>query len=180
MKSSTAAPTTMSFASVVKIQPKINQTILDNKDSLCENSYLSELKAFEFLELKKKDQIISEKELSLLFPRKKVPDAIFKSKRGNIAIEVKRIKNMVHKDTVQNALNKVHADMASFFSIKEVHLIFQTREEGQRDKICCVLRDVHGIIKKQYKVFPYELEYGSKLFVHVQKVKDDVFKNIGF
>ena len=53
----------------------------------------------------------------------------------------------MHKDTVYNALEKVHADLANSFDLKEVHIVFQTRENGVRDKVNCVSKDVHGIIK---------------------------------
>lgn len=178
----TQPSTTMSFAAVVKKAP-----IKENENSkcfevrsLCTNSDYSEILAFEYLGFKPKDQIASEKALSMLYPRRKVPDAIFKTKNGNVAVEVKRVKNVMHKDTVINALEKVHADLALFFNLKEVHVVFQTREKGTRDKVHCVLRDVHGIVKKTCKTVPYSLVSGVKLTVHVQKVGEEPFRNIGF
>ena len=174
-------PTTMSFAAVVKANPEKNNMYKVYKPvNLCSNSEYSERLAFEFLGFKPNDRIATEKALSALYPKRKVPDAIFKSKRGNIAVEVKRIKNVMHKDTVNNALEKVHADLATKFNLKEVHVVFQTRENGQRDKVSCVLRDAHGIIKKICTTIPYTLKSGVKLVVHVQKVGEDPFKNIGF
>ncbi len=175
------APTTMSFAAAVKEKPK-NECCKTPHElrSLCTNSDYSERLAFQFLGFKPGDQIATERVLSALYPRRKVPDAIFKSKRGNVAVEVKRVKNVMHKDTVNNALEKVHSDLANFFNLKEAHVVFQTRENGQRDKVPCVLRDVHGIIKKTYTSFPYMLKSGVKLVVHVQKVGEGPFKNIGF
>ena len=169
--------TTMSFASVVKAPPRVETMKLR---TLCSNSDYSERLAFEFLGFKPKDQIASERALSVLFPKKKVPDAIFKSIRGNIAVEVKRVKNAMHKDTVYNALEKVHSELANSFDLKEVHIVFQTRENGMRDKVNCVSRDVHGIIKKTCTINPYILESGVRLFIHVQKVGETPFKNIGF
>lgn len=169
--------TTMSFAAVVKAPPKVNSM---NPRTLCRNSDYSERLAFEFLGFKPKDQIASERALSALFPKKKVPDAIFKSKCGNVAVEVKRVKNVMHKDTVYNALEKVHAGLTHLFELKEVHIVFQTRENGVRDKVNCVSRDVHGIIKKARATNPYILDYGVKLIVHVQKVGEIPFKNIGY
>lgn len=169
--------TTMSFAAVVKAPPMVDTM---KPRTLCSNSDYSERLAFAFLGFKPKDQIASERALSLLFPKKKVPDAIFKSKRGNVAVEVKRIKNVMHKDTVNNALEKVHSELANSFDLKEVHIVFQTRENGTRDKVNCVSRDVHGIIKKTFTSTPYTLESGVKLFVHVQKVDETPFKNIGY
>ena len=72
--------TTMSFASVVKAPPRVDTMKLR---TLCNNSDYSERLAFEFLGFKPKDQIASERALSALFPNRKVPDAIFKSKCGN-------------------------------------------------------------------------------------------------
>ena len=86
----------------------------------------------------------------------------------------------MHKDTVYNALEKMHSELANSFDLKEVHIVFQTRENGMRDKVNCVSRDVHGIIKKTYTTNPYTLESGVKLFVHVQKVGETPFKNIGY
>lgn len=169
--------TTMSFAAVVKAPPRVDNMKLR---TLCSNSDYSERLAFEFLGFKPNDQIASERALSALFPKRKVPDAIFKSKRGNVAVEVKRVKNVMHKDTVYNALEKVHADLAHSFDLKEVHIVFQTRENGVRDKVNCVSKDVHGIIKKTCATDPYVLTSGVKLIVHVQKVGEVPFKNIGY
>jgi hypothetical protein len=175
-------PTTMSFAAAVKANSNKNECCKTTYElrSLCTNSDYSERLAFQFLGFKPGDQIATERALSALYPKRKVPDAIFNSKRGNVAVEVKRVKNVIHKDTVNNALEKVHADLANCFNLKEVHVVFQTRENGQRDKVPCVLRDVHGIIKKTYTSFPYMLKSGVKLIVHVQKVGEGPFQNIGF
>ncbi len=148
--------------------------------SLCDNSFASELFAFKKLGFAKSNQVADEKILSALYYRQRVPDSIFSSNDGNVAVEVKRVKNVMHKDTVMNALSKMHDKIVSDFDIKIFHLVFLTRESGKRDNVNCVIRDVHGIMKKHIDTVPYKLNSGPRVFVHVIKADSEVFKNIGF
>tara|TARA_B100001057_G_C22371971_1_gene765000 strand:- start:153 stop:608 length:456 start_codon:yes stop_codon:yes gene_type:complete len=148
--------------------------------SLCCNSFPSEVLAFKKLGFARVNQVADEQKLSTIYPRQKVPDSIFSTTDGNVAVEVKRIKNVMHKDTVLNALSKVHHKIVQDFNIKVFHIVFLTRETGKRDKVNCVTRDVHGIMKKHINVVPYKLNTGPHVFVHVIKANSDVFRNIGF
>ena len=150
------------------------------KNSLCENSEKSEIAAFRHLGFLPENIIASEMILSQLYLRRKVPDCIFSTIHGNVAVEVKRIKNVVHKDTVLNALEKVHTELVRDFDIKIFHIVFQARGIGNRDKVSNVIRDVHGILKKIIPCIPYKMENGVKLYIHVQKVSEHEFENIGY
>jgi len=150
------------------------------KRSLCQNSEYSEVLAFQKLGFTLKNQVASETLLSTRYPNQKVPDAIFAMVGGNVAVEVKRVKNVMHKDTVINALGKMHPGIVRDFKIKHYHIVFQTRGNGARDKVACVVRDVHGILKKVIPTIPYRLPTGPTLFIHVQRVGETAFTNIGY
>ena len=147
---------------------------------LCGNSFASEILAFQHLGFTKYNQLADENLLSRLYPRQRVPDSIFATVDGNVAVEVKRVKNVMHKDTVINALSKMHKTIINDFDIKFFHIVFQTREFGPRDKLINVTRDVHGIMKKECKSIPYKIHNGPKVFIHVMKADPKVFKNIGY
>lgn len=152
----------------------------NSNKSLCNNSELSEKIAFSFLGFKDENRIVSEHLLSKIYPRRRVPDSIFETEEGNVAVEVKRVKNVMHQDTVINALEKIHLDVISDFSIKYYHIVFQTRGSGKRDKVNNVVRDVHGIMRKLVSNTPYQTKNGVRVFVHVQKVGELPFMNIGY
>ena len=151
----------------------------NSNESLCDNSELSEKIAFSFLGFKDENRLASELLLSKLYPRRRVPDSIFATEEGNVAVEVKRVKNVMHKDTVVNALEKIHLDIVSDFDIKSYHIVFQTRGSGSRDKVNKVVRDAHGIMKRLVSQVPYQTKNGVRIFVHVQKVGQLPFINIG-
>ena len=148
--------------------------------SLCNNSFASEILAFQKLGFEKRNQVADEKVLSTIYPRQRVPDSIFATTDGNVAVEVKRVKNVMHKDTVLNALSKVNDKIVEDFGIKVLHIVFLTRETGTRDKVSCVTRDVHGIMRKHMDTVPYTLKAGPRVYVHVIKANPGVFRNIGF
>ena len=152
----------------------------NSNKSLCKNSELSEKIAFSFLGFKDENRIVSEHLLSKLYPRRRVPDSIFETEEGNVAVEVKRVKNVMHQDTVINALEKIYLDIVSDFNIKYYHIVFQTRGSGSRDKVNNVVRDVHGIMRKFVSKAPYQTKNGVRVFVHVQKVGELPFMNIGY
>ena len=185
-----ATITTMTLAELLRVKhckpPGLEQvshkivTTNPPKRSLCENSEYSERLAFQKLGFTWRNQIASETHLSTCYPNQKVPDAIFSTIDGNIAVEVKRVKNVMHKDTVVNAIGKMHAAIVNDFNIKQYHIVFQTRGNGARDKVTCVVRDVHGILKKMITTVPYRLQTGPTLFIHIQKVGETAFTNIGY
>ena len=150
------------------------------KTTLCDNSELSERVAFQRLGFRLAQQIASESVLSNIYPKQKVPDGLFGTKNGSVAVEVKRITNVMHTGTLVNALQKVHARLVEDFDVKVFHIVLQTRESGQRDKVSCIVKDAHGIMKKLVPCVPYVHSTGPRLFVHVQKVEDCLFKHIGF
>ena len=152
----------------------------NSNKSLCNNSELSEKIAFSFLGFKDENRIVSEHLLSRIYPRRRVPDSIFETEEGNVAVEVKRVKNVMHQDTVINALEKIHLNIVSDFSIKYYHIVFQTRGSGERDKVNNVIRDVHGLMRKFVSKAPYQTKNGVRVFVHVQKVGELPFMNIGY
>ena len=152
----------------------------DNGNTLCENSKLSEKLAFSFLGFQNENRIVPESLLSVIYPRRRVPDSIFATDAGNVAVEVKRIKNVMHKDTVINALEKIHPDIVRDFDIKYYYIVFQTRATGKRDSVTSVTRDVHGIMKRLLPSVPYKTKNGVKVLAYVQKVGELPFKNIGF
>ena len=151
-----------------------------DKKTLCSNSEISENLAFSFLGFRDENRIVSESELALIYRRQRVPDSIFKTDLGNVAVEVKRVKNVIHKDTVINALEKINTAIVYDFKLKHFYIVFQTRESGQRDSVNNIIRDVHGILKKILPSIPYKAKNGVKIYVHVQKVGDLPFENIGF
>ena len=148
--------------------------------SLCNNSELSENIAFSFLGFKDENRLVTEHLLSKIYPRRCVPDSIFETEEGNVAVEVKRVKNVMYQDTVINALEKMNSYIVSDFSIKYYHIVFQTRGSGERDNVNNVVRDVHGIMRKLVSNTPYQTKNGVRVFVHVQKVGELPFMNIGY
>jgi len=169
--------TTMTFAEALSTHREAKHSVPIR--SLCANSDISEKLAFQFLGYKQMHQVVSEVVLSNLYPKSKVPDAIFSTIHGNAAVEVKRVKNVMHKDTVVNAIEKLGLNIVKDFNIKTFHMVFQTRENAHRNKVKFVLNDVHGILKKMLDSFPYK-KHGVKIYVHVQKVGEVPFKNIGY
>lgn len=154
---------------------------IDNKSkTLCGNSELSEKIAFSFLGFRNENVLASETILSHIYRGKRVPDSIFETVKGNVAVEVKRVKNVMHMDTVINALEKMHAEIVQDFKIRHYHIVFQTRGTGMRDSVTKVTRDAHGILKKLVPSIPYKTKNGVLVFAHVQKVGERPFKNIGF
>lgn len=149
------------------------------KTTLCGNSELSERVAFKHLGFRSVHRIASEIVLSNIYPKQKVPDGLFDTGDGSVAVEVKRITNVMHVETLLNALQKVHARLVEDFDVKVFHIVLQTRESGQRDKVSCIVKDAHGIMKKLVPCIPYVHSTGPKLFVHVQKVEDCLFDCIG-
>ena len=100
---------------------------------------------------------------------------------GNVAVEVKRVKNVVHTDTVVNALAKLHSKLIQDFDVKVYNIVFQTRCNGKRDQVRNVRKDVHGVMKRLNYEPPYKIGHnGTKIFIHVQKVDEQCFQNIGF
>ena len=158
--------------------------------ALSTNSDLSETKAFEMLQFGNVTPLVSERELQRIYPRKKIPDAVFGVKPQNfaVAVEVKRVSNRLRRDTLIHAIEKLalNPKLVTDFRIKAYHIVLQTRSLGKNDNVIQIVRDAHAIMQgkelgKHVSGIPYKLGYnGPLIHIHIQKVGQDCFENIGY
>ena len=82
-------------------------------------------------------QVLSERELMKMYPRKKVPEAVFRSgqREGLCTVEVKRVVGLSHLDgtyrgdgfvwkrTIESAIDKAHSELVCTHGIVEHHVV---------------------------------------------------------
>ena len=97
------------------------------------------------------EQVLSERELMNMYPRKKVPEAVFLSgeRSGLCTVEVKRVIGLSHLDgkyrgngfvwkrTIESAVDKAHSELVETHGIVEHHVVLCVPAGRQIGKRLC-------------------------------------------